>query len=307
MIAQVANSTGSGFWQAILLSAAVVLVLLEVLRGWRLGPLRQATRLVALLASYSIAIFGGRAIAPLLRPLLKMPDIVLQTISGAVLALITYSVITSIGTILFKKTDQQQSGAVRLLFGVSGAVMGVGFGLFVVWLLFTGVRLVGAMADAGLNLQSVSAAESAPVRARRNAVQSSPTLAGASADATSLIGTLANMKTSLDKGVLSNAVHATDPLPAQTFGTLAKLSRVLAQPHAAERFFQFQGAREISEHPKITALRNDPQIARLISEGRFLELLQNQRLIDAMNDKSLADRIKKFDLERALDYALESK
>jgi len=299
---QIPSASGSGFLQAILLSAAVVLILLEMLRGWRLGPLRQATRLVAILASYSIAIFGGRAVVPLVRPLMKMPDIVVQTVSGAVLALITYSIITSIGTILFKRTDQQQTRAVRLLFGITGAVLGVGFGLFVVWLLFTGVRLVGAMADAGLRMQTASPAILVRPNSRRPA---GPELVGAHPDANSLIATLANMKGSLDNGVMSTAVRATDPLPAQTFGTLAKLARVLAQPRCAERFLQFPGAREISEHRKITALRDDPEVGRLISEGRFIELLHNQRLIDAMNDTTLADRIKRFELDRALDYALK--
>lgn len=293
---------GSGFWQAVLLSAAVVLILLEVLRGWRLGPLRQATRLVAILASYSIAIFGGRAVVPLLRPLMKMPDIVVQSVSGALLAVVTYSIITSIGTILFKRTDQQQAGAVRLLFGITGGVLGIGFGLFVVWLLFTGVRVVGAMAAAGLRLQTADPAKIQISVARRI---TGPELVGAPPDANSLIATLANMKASLDDGVIGPAVHATDPLPAQTFGTLAKLTRVLSQPHSAERFFQFPGAREISMHPKITALRDDPQIAQLLAQGRIIELLHNQRLIDAMNDTTLTDRIKKFDLDRALDYALQ--
>ena len=44
----------------------------------------------------------------------------------------------------------------------------------------------------------------------------------------------------------------------------------------------------------------------MIAQGRFLDLLQNQRIIDAANDPTLADRIKKFDLQRALDYAVRA-
>ncbi len=44
-------------------------------------------------------------------------------------------------------------------------------------------------------------------------------------------------------------------------------------------------------------------VGMVIAQGRFLDLLQNQRIIDAANDQTLADRIKKFDLQRALDYA----
>jgi len=43
----------------------------------------------------------------------------------------------------------------------------------------------------------------------------------------------------------------------------------------------------------------------MIAQGRFLDLIQDRRLIDAANDPALANRIKKFDLQRALDYATE--
>jgi hypothetical protein len=67
----------------------------------------------------------------------------------------------------------------------------------------------------------------------------------------------------------------------------------------------FPGARELSEHPKIVALRNDPEIADLIAQGRFLDLLQNPRIIEAANDPVLAERIRKFDIRRALDFAMK--
>ena len=53
------------------------------------------------------------------------------------------------------------------------------------------------------------------------------------------------------------------------------------------------------------ALRDDPEISEMITQRRFLDLLRNQRITDAANDPVLADRIRKFDFQRALDYALE--
>jgi hypothetical protein len=52
------------------------------------------------------------------------------------------------------------------------------------------------------------------------------------------------------------------------------------------------------------ALRDDPQIQELIAQGRFLDLLQDQRLIDALNDPTLLEHLRKFDLQRALDYSI---
>ena len=45
----------------------------------------------------------------------------------------------------------------------------------------------------------------------------------------------------------------------------------------------------------------------MIAQKRFLDLLRDQRIIDAANDLALAERIKKFDLKAALDYAVEQK
>jgi len=52
-------------------------------------------------------------------------------------------------------------------------------------------------------------------------------------------------------------------------------------------------------------LRNDSRVMELIAAGRVVELMKNQRMIDAMNDPTLQAQVKKFELERALDYALK--
>jgi len=44
---------GSPLWQVVFISFAVILILFEVVRGWRLGLMRQITRLIALGAAYA--------------------------------------------------------------------------------------------------------------------------------------------------------------------------------------------------------------------------------------------------------------
>ncbi len=117
---------------------------------------------------------------------------------------------------------------------------------------------------------------------------------------------LARLKNSLELGALGNAVKQIDPVSQKSYDTLAKLAAVFSNPERARKFLSFPGARELSEHPKIVALRDDPEISEIIAQKRFLELLQNQRIVDAANDPALADRIKKFDLHAALDYATKS-
>jgi hypothetical protein len=291
-------------WQLVFVSFAAVVILFEVLRGWRLGLARQIMRLIAIIAAYASAIFGGPAVVPIARSVLKLADPLLALFGGAVLALLTYTIISNLGIVLFKRTSQQESMAFRLLYGFTGAVFGILFGAFFVWLVFAGVRLIGSIAEAQVRAhQALTSATMQPVWNRPLRVENEP--APPPASPSPLIATLAQMKSSLESGPIGNSLRTADPIPATTYTTLEKLGEVSSKPEAAQRFLTFPGAREIGEHPKVIALRNDPKVLDLVAQGRIFELLHNQHLIDAMNDPTLSARIKKFDLDRALDYALK--
>jgi Colicin V production protein len=295
---------GSPLWQAVFISFAVVFICFEVVRGWRLGLIRQLVRVAALVLAYAAAVFGGRLLVPIARPFVKMPDIVLSLLVGAVLALVIYALVTSMGMVLLKRTGQQNSQLVHVIYGFAGAIVGLIFGAFVLWLIVASVRAVGTLADAQVHNQAISREthQSATLHALdvRRRFLSEPN--GRSA---ALATSLARLKNSLELGLLGNAVKQTDPVPLKTYETLGKVGSVFSNPERAQKFLTFPGARELSEHPKIVALRDDPAISEMIAQGRFLDLLQNQRIIDAANDPTLADRIKKFDLQKALDYAIQ--
>src|SRR5436190_1394157 len=146
-------AAGSTLWQTVFVSFAVVLLLFEVVRGYRLGLPRQLMRGAAVIAAYAAAYFGGNLMLPLLRPILKWPDFLVSMIGGALLALVVYGVIASLGSLLFKRTAQHPSASVRLVYGFSGALTGIVFGLFFLWLILVGIRSVGSIADAQVRAQ----------------------------------------------------------------------------------------------------------------------------------------------------------
>jgi hypothetical protein len=289
-------ASGSPLWQIIFLSFACVLILFEVVRGWRLGVMRQGIRAVAIVAAYLSAIFGGRILLPILRPFLKMPDIVISLVAGAILALVVYFAINTIGAILFKRTGQQSAGTVRLLYGISGAVAGIFFGLFTVWLVVIAIRSLGAVADAQVKVQAAAKNKPGSPTARRF---SNPQHSQEPA----LLDSLAKLKNSIELGPLGEVVKGADIVPDSTYETLGKVGQVVSSPQNAERFLSYPGAKELTENPKIIALRDDPEIMRMIQEGRILDLMQNPRILDAMNDQDLIKGLKAFQLQHALDYA----
>jgi len=297
------ETVGSPLWQLVFISFAVVLVLFEIVRGWRLGLMRQVMRVIAIVAAYAAAFFGGQLLVPIARPLLKIPDVVLSILCGALLAVLVYFVITSVGTIVFKRTRQQDSAIIRFLYGLTGAAIGLFLGAFLVWLVVVGVRSIGAVADAHVNEQ---AAADKPKTSSRNlhAIDVRRGSLDSNEPSPSLMTTLARLKNSLEMGTVGDFVKKTDAIPTKTYETLGKLGQVVSNPQTADRFLSFPGALELSEHPRIVALREDPEIQELITQGRFFDLLQDQRLIDALNDPTLLEQLRKFDLQRALDYSI---
>lgn len=299
-IAQVNGSpaAGSHAWQMAFVSFAVVLILFEMLRGWSNGLPRQIVRLCAIVAAYGAAYFGGRIMLPFVRPIVRLPDVALCAIGGALLAMFIYAVISGSGALLFKRTAQQEAGAVRLIYGASGALLGLFFGLFFVWLLVIAIRSVGSLADA-----QVQARTPAPLPANARRIVNGRLVSAREWKPHSVTELLARLKNSVEMGKLGDVIKKTDPLPNGSLKTVERVGETFTKAETAERFLASPGARELAMHPRIVQLRQDPQIMRIISQGKILDLLQDQRVIDAINDPTLIERIKHFDLQGALEYA----
>ena len=290
---------GSPVWQTVFISFAVVLILLEILRGWRLGILRQLVRVAAVILAYAAAFFGGSLVVPFIRPLVSMPDIVLSALAGAILALLVYATVAGLGSILFKRTAQQGSGAVRLLYGLTGAFVGLLFGAFFIWLLLIGIRSLGSIAEAQVQARPVRD----PDNSTRQYSSADRAPSAVRLDPDSLTLLLARLKNSVELGTAGDFIKKTDAMPDGVYQTLTDAGVILANPETAQRFLSYPGAVELSEHPKIVALRNDPEITEIIRDGRMWELLGHPKIIAAANDPDLSARVKRFDLKTALEYA----
>ena len=299
MMSQVQAAAGSPLWQIVFVSFAAVLVLFEILRGWRRGLPRQVARLGALIAAYFAGWFASKFFGPLLGMFFRMPDALLSIIAGALFALVIYAVISGIGSALFRRTDQHESLTVRILYGSTGAVLGVFFGLFLVWLMIVAVRSIGSVANAEVRSQANDSSVVHAVDVRRRIFSEQ------GENEAPLTTSLARLKNSLEMGVIGNVVKKTDIVPQKTYDLIEKVGEVAANPQYAERFLDYPGAKELSEHPKIIALRNDQEISQMFTQGQLLELMQDHRIIDAANDPELRERLKKFDVVAALNYATQ--
>jgi len=209
-------------------------------------------RLLALIAAYAAAFFGGRLLVPVARPLMKMPDFVLSALAGATLAFVVYAVVSGMGAILFKRTGEQESRIALLIYGFAGAIVGLFFGFFALWLIVVSVRALGALADA--QVRSGSATVHGSSDATSHALEVRRRFLGeGNEQSAAFAASLARLRNSLELGWLGNAVKQIDPVSQKSYETLARGAAVFSNPERARKFLSFPGARELSEHPKIVA------------------------------------------------------
>lgn len=279
-------------WQICFFAVAALVVAMKAWHGWRLGVVRQAVGLVALVCAYLSAIFGGRVLAPVLF-ILGVPNGLSGIAGGAILGLVVYLTLTFIASILFKKTSEQSVGVVRFGYGVAGAVFGGLMGLFVVWIAILGIRLLGTVAKTQIDA----------------ARQTAPTVRGkqppkARQAPGSLVRGLAHIKASLEHGSAGAVVEHVDPIPGTLYSLLTKVGQMISNEQSIDRFLSYPGVKTLTEHPKIAALHGDPEIAKNLIAQNYFALVRNEQIIRAANDREIGELMVKFEFEKALDYAL---
>ncbi len=272
-------------FQILFLGGSGLLVLVQSIRGWRLGVVRQLMNFLALLLAYGAAIVSGRLAAPLLHTL-GYPDLLVSVLAGAVCGGAVYFVVSMAGAILFRRTSEQSLGLLRLGYGAGGSALGVAGALVTVWMSVLAIRFLGTVAQAEVNLAETPAAVRQGVKA------------------TSLALELARFKGSIDSGPAGPLINGTDPVPQRLYLIVEKMTRVVSNVDSMRRFVTFPGTRLLSENPRIVALQKDPDIVRQVGRGNIIGLLANPKIVEAVNDPGIEGLVRDFQLEKALDYAL---
>lgn len=281
-------------WQGAFLIGAALFVAFTAWHGWRLGVVRQIISILALASAYIIGYFGGGLLGPLLHRFLDVPERILAVIGASILGLVIYFSMTLVGAIAFKKTAQQSVGLIRFGYGAAGAVFGLFYGLFIVWIAVLAVRLLGSVAETQIAVAKnphLSLGQPTPVPPP-------------SPPPNAVVFGLAHMKQSLEQGTAGAMVQQVDPIPGTLYSILHKLGMMVSDEKSVDRFLAYPGVKPLLAHPKIAALQNDPDITRDIIDRNYLALIRNRHIITAANDAEIGELMRRFEFEKALDYAI---
>lgn len=271
-------SHASPFWQGVLFLAAVFFLLWETWGGWRRGVVRSGVHFCAFVFSGFLGVLAGQATAFVVEKIFPGYGIIAGAVVGSVVTLVILGLALLLGAVLFKRTGQQPSGLLRLLYGGGGAFFGLLTGLVLIWGGITIIRAFGVVAQTAMGNRPA-------------------------AEAPQVVKALVTLKDSLELGPAGKVVESVDVVPPGIYEMITRIGKLTSDQQAMMRFLDYPGMQDILQHPRVVALMNDPSIARAIQEKDFVGMLQNKALLDAMDDPTLQKKLMGLDLQKALDYA----
>ncbi len=286
MIAAENTFAGLTILQIALASLGLLIITMNVWSGWQNGVVRQVLRVAAILIAYLV----GYKIGPLVG--LIIPDIsVLGSAQNAIVSILTglatYLILRLVVNILFRKTREQESFLVRLVYGAGGAFIGLLFSVVFLVALLSGIRLLGTVADAQFRV----------AKERRTPLPND--------SRTVVMSQFSKAREAVTNGPLAPVVETIDPTPADLYRTLDKIATVSSDPDAMGRFMDFRGTRKLMEDPLLKGLADDPAIQTLAGNKKYFTLMQNPKVFRALEDENLRGKLKSFELMKALDFALK--
>ena len=269
---------GSPQWQGIVLLFSVLWILVSMLRGWTNGLMRQLTAILALLVTAFLVLHFTSNLAEYLHR--DIPGVFQIPIAALLIWIISYNGILLVGRMLFKRTRDQCSLPVRIIYGAGGALIGFAYGLFLIWSLLIGVRVAGRIAENQIEIQ-----------------RADPEPPG------KFVLNLAKLKNSVELGIGRSVINAVDPAPPALYRELDKYSRLIGNPRAIRKMLDYPGFRSVLQDPKIVDLQRDPELRADIQSGNLLGVFSNRKVVALTDDPHLRQVFSLGEVKAALDYA----
>lgn len=259
--------------------------------GWRQGIARQLMTLVAVACAYAAAWYGASSAAPIFA-FLKYPPQITTIIGGTAVGCATFLGIHGLRRWFFKSTAQQTKPAVRLSFGILGAILGVAFGSLLFLFTTLSVRSLGTVAKS--RMEDLE-------RERQQ-----PGLLAPPDDPGALVRNMATLGSALGEGASGKFLKRYDKAPlTHVFAMFTKLGIMVSRPDAVDRFLSYPGVEKLATHPKLVAVKNDPEVFQLLNDASYVKLLRHDKVLALANDTEFKALMEKMEFEKALDFALK--
>ncbi len=267
-------------------ASAAIWLLASVWLGWKRGFVRQATSLAGLGLAVAAGFWIGPLIAPVV-PAMGFASFMKPILGGCMIGFLAWGAVSIFSSIIFRKTEDQEFGLIRLLYGLSGAALGLLSGILVLIFGAWGVRFFGSFAE-GLQKGTRVANQ----KIKPHAVPEPEPLV--------------SLKKAIEESGAGSLMAWLDPLPQSLYPRLQKIGQVFANPAARDKFLTDPGMEVLSKNAKLLALKLDPELQQSLQSGDVWSVLRNPKVQVAASDALLLTTLRTIDLDKILDRALST-
>ncbi|MBV9490035.1 MAG: hypothetical protein JO069_09975 [Verrucomicrobia bacterium] len=269
-------------WQTGCLLVVLLWLLFAVVRGWVNGPFRLLVKPLALLAAWLLAHAFGGSIAGVLARSTGWPAPLCTLIGICGAGFLGYQAGCFLGRAFFKRTRDVQEPWTRVIFGVTGAGLGLVYGLFLTWAVVVMIRFLGHFAaqQAAYDL----AHDSAPGH---------------------LTMSIVRLQASLEAGVGKPFVNVYDPVPRRFYQRLEWAERLAIDPAALQRFVTYPGFEKVWDDPKVRAVASDRTVTRALERGDVWAVMTNPKIWDLLSSPGWWAIFSGPEFDAAARYALD--
>lgn len=266
-------------------ASAALWLLASTWQGWRRGLIRQTASLLGLGLGVAAGFWLGPLLAPIV-PSFGLPHFLSPLVGGALAGILIWGGVSVVSAIVFRKTEDQGFGLIRLFYGFSGAALGFVSGLLVLGLAVWGVRFFGSFAE-GLQKGTASA-----LKARgRTTVSPEP-------------APLVDLKKLIESSAAGEWLSHLDPLPENLYLRIRKIGQVLTDSAARDRLMNDPGMEALSKNQKLLTLRTDPDLLEALRSVDVWAVLRHPKVQVAASDAELRTAFRTIDIDKLLDRAL---
>jgi hypothetical protein len=273
----------SPFWQNAFLVGVFVIFGWGVWNGWRLGIVRALWSLLAMSAAGAAAVVAMMLVGGITLKVAPTFGAMVGTAAAALVALVIYFAVSFLGGLLFKRTAQQPTSALRLVYGLGGALLGAVFGVCVLWGVLLFVRGLGGFCEGTVASTDGIYTLPMPEPAAR---------------------ALVKLKKSIEAGGTGKILKSIDVMPAEFYEVLDKLGKLIADPEAMRRFITYPGVNDVLVDAHFLGLVQDPEVQEIARSQDGASLIKHPKMLEAVKDPGLLAKLQKIDINKALDYAL---
>ncbi|HEY8903475.1 MAG TPA: CvpA family protein [Chthoniobacterales bacterium] len=277
----------SPFWQHAFLVAIFVVLGWCVWSGWRSGIVRELVAMVGMFLGVAAGIAVGCTLGVFVGRISPWHGYYLGIAVALMVMIVIYLGVAFIGALLFKRTAQQRTLLLRLVFGLGGAAIGAFVGLSIFWGALLFVRGIGAYCEADFGPH-------APQGEHPGAAEFA----------------IVKLKRSIEGGPAGRQLIAFDIMPEKGYRIFGKFGRLVAKakvhPEVMTRLLAYPPIQSLLTDPQLAAITSDPAAIEAFRTQGSQSLLQNQKILALKNDPVLIAKVQRIDIEKALDYALEA-